>query len=325
MSQAEWYTREEAETSEEYGQIPENRSIEDLMKKGIFLVDKPFGPTSKQVSTWIKKEINLKKTGHFGTLDPNASGLLPVGLNRGTRINQALAEAEKEYIFEVELRDEREKEKIIEELQNFEGVNNQVPPQKSAVKREEREREVYEIEFLEKDEEYFLARVKCESGFYVRVLVEELGENLDTDADMEELRRTKQGLIKGEEADNLQDIVDAYHFYIEDDKEEKLREVLYPIEKAVNHLPKIVIKDSAVNAVANGSNLGATGISKFQDGIQEGDRAVIATLKGELVALATAKMNSEQLYEEKGEAAVLENVYMTPETYPKRWKQGENQ
>ncbi len=321
MSQAEWYAREEAETSEQFGEIPENRDIEDLLEKGLFLVDKPFGPTSKQVSTWIKEELNLKKTGHFGTLDPNASGLLPVGLNRGTRINQALAEAEKEYIFEVELREEREEEEITEALKTFEGVNKQVPPEKSAVKQEEREREVYEIQFLEKKEENFLARVRCESGFYVRVLVEKLGEKLSTEAEMEELRRTKQGLIEEEEADTLQDIVDAYHFYREDGDEEALREVLYPIEKAVNHLPKIAIKDSAVNAVANGSNLGAVGISKFQDGIQEGDRVAITTLKGELVALATAQMNSEQLYDAEGEAAVLQNVYMDPDTYPKRWKQ----
>jgi len=325
MSQAEWYTREESETSEEYGNIPENRDIEDLLEKGLFLVDKPFGPTSKQISTWTKKELGLKKTGHFGTLDPNASGLLPVGLNSGTRINQALAEAQKEYVFHVELREERGEDEITEALKTFEGVNDQVPPEKSAVKREEREREVYEIEFLEKNGENFLARVRCESGFYVRVLVEELGEKLGTDADMEELRRTRQGLLTEEETDTLQDIVDAYHFYKQDGEEEKLREVLYPIEKAVNHLPKIAIKDSAVNAVANGSNLGAVGISKFQDGIQEGDRVAITTLKGELVALATAQMNSEQLYDDEGEAAVLENVYMDPDTYPKRWKQDEKE
>ena len=321
MNQSEWYTREEAETSEEYGEIPEKRSIEDLFEKGIFLVDKPFGPTSNQVSQWIKEELDLKKTGHFGTLDPNASGTLPVGLNRGTRINQALAQAQKEYIFEIEIREDREYEEIKEILQEFEGVNTQVPPEKSAVKREEREREVYEIELLEKEGLNVLARVKCESGFYVRVLVEELGEKLGTDTDMEELRRTQQGDIQEDEIDTLQDIVDAYHFYEEDGDEEALRDVLYPIEKAVNHLPKIAIKDSAVNAVANGSNLGAVGISKFQDGIKEGDRVAITTLKGELVALATAEMNSEQLYEEKGEAAVLENVYMNPDTYPKRWKQ----
>ncbi|PSH01015.1 MAG: RNA-guided pseudouridylation complex pseudouridine synthase subunit Cbf5, partial [Nanohaloarchaea archaeon SW_7_46_7] len=65
--------------------------------------------------------------------------------------------------------------------------------------------------------------------------------------------------------------------------------------------------------------------SKFQDGIKKGDRVAITTLKGELVALATAQMNSEQLYDQEGEAAVLENVYMDPEKYPKRWKQNENQ
>jgi len=325
MSQAKWYTREQAETSEEYGNIPENRNIEDLLEKGLFLVDKPFGPTSKQISTWTRKELDLKKTGHFGTLDPNASGLLPVGLNRGTRINQALAKAQKEYVFHVELREERQKEEIKEALKTFEGTNHQVPPEKSAVKKEGRKREVYEIQFLEKKEENFLARVKCESGFYVRVLVEELGEKLGTDTDMEELRRTEQGLITEEETDTLQDIVDAYHFYKQDGKEEKLREVLYPIEKAVNHLPKIAIKDSAVNAVANGSNLGAVGISKFQDKIKKGDRVAITTLKGELIALATVQMNSEQLYDKEGEAAVLENVYMDPKKYPKRWKQDENQ
>lgn len=321
MSQAEWYTREEAETSEEYGKVPQQRSIDELLEKGMFLVDKPHGPTSKQVSTWVKKELNLKKTGHFGTLDPNATGVLPVGLNRGTRINKALSEASKEYIFEAELGEEFDEEKLRKELNKFKGTNKQTPPEKSAVKREEREREVYEIELLEKKDENILARVKCESGFYVRVLINQLGEELDTRADMEELRRTNQGLITEDEIDTLQDIVDAYHFYQEDGDEEKLREVLYPIEKAVNHLPKIAIKDSAVNAVANGSNLGAVGISKFQDGIKEGDRVAITTLKGELVALAEARMNSEELYEEKGEAAVLENVYMDPDTYPKRWKQ----
>jgi len=321
MSQAEWYTREETETSQQYGEVPENRDLDEQMEKGIFIIDKPFGPTSKQVSTWVKKELNLKKTGHFGTLDPNASGILPVGLNRGTRINKALAQAQKEYIFEVEFREQVEQEELKKALKEFKGVNKQVPPKKSAVKREQRERKVYEIELLETNEEKALARVKCESGFYVRVLVDELGEKLDTDADMEELRRTQQGDLTEKDINTLQDIVDAYHFYKQEGEEEKLREVLYPIEKAINHLPKIAIKDSAVNAVANGSNLGAVGISKFQDGIKKEDTVAITTLKGELVALATAKMNSEQLYEEKGEAAVLQNVYMDPDTYPKRWKQ----
>lgn len=320
MEGIEWYTREEAETSEEFGSIPENRSIEDLMEKGIVIVDKPFGPTSQQISTWIRKELDRKKTGHFGTLDPNATGVLPVGLNNGTRLSKALSKADKEYIFEAELGEEKEEDLIKEKLESFKGVNEQIPPEKSAVKQKEREREVYEIELLDVKENKVLGRVRCESGFYVRVLISQLGEKLDTEAEMVELRRTQQGKLAEEDSNILQDIVDAYHFY-HDDKEEELRKVLYPIEKAVNHLKKIVIKDSAVNAVANGADLGANGVSKFQERIKEGETVAIMTLKGELVALGSAEMNSEQLYEEGGTAATLESVHMDPETYPKRWKQ----
>lgn len=317
---SEWYTREEAETDPEFGQIPENRPPEQLLDEGIVIIDKPFGPTSNQVSTWLKEELDLKKTGHFGTLDPNATGVLPVGINSATRLNEALAKADKEYVFEAELGEEKDEEKLRETLLKFKGTNKQVPPEKSAVKREEREREIYEIELLEKEDENILGRLKCESGFYVRVLITQLGEKLGTEADMVELRRTKQGGITEDETNTLQKVVDAYHFYNEGESD-KLAEVLFPKEKAVQHLPKIAIKDSAVNAVANGADLGASGISRFQNGIQEGDLVAITTLKGELVALATAKMKSESLYNEEGTAATLESVHMDPETYPKRWKQ----
>lgn len=320
MSQPEWYTREEAETDPEYGSIPEERPVDQLLEKGIVIIDKPFGPQSNQVSTWIKKELDLKKAGHFGTLDPNATGILPIGLNKGTRLSKALSKAGKEYIFEAELDEEKDKEEVKEKLKTFEGVNKQVPPEKSAVKREEREREVYDIEFLEKKDENILARVHCESGFYVRVLIDQLGEKLNTQAEMVELRRTRQGKLVEEEANTIQEVVDAYHFY-NDGEEEKLREVLYPIEKAVSHLKKVAIKDSAVNAVANGADLGAGGISKFQDKIQEGERVAITTLKGELVALGEAEMTSEKMYDAEGTAVTLESVHMDPETYPKRWKQ----
>lgn len=320
MEQAEWYTRDEAETDPEYGSIPEEREPEKLLEKGVILVDKPFGPQSNQVSTWIKKELNLKKAGHFGTLDPNATGVLPVGINKGTRGSKALSEAKKEYVFEARLEEEKDEETVKETLQEFKGTNTQTPPEKSAVKREEREREVYEIELLELEEEKVLGRVRCESGFYVRVLIAQLGEKLDTEAEMEELRRTMQGSITEKETNTLQEIVDAYHFY-KDGDQEALRDVVYPIEKAVGHLKKIAIKDSAVNAVANGADLGASGISKFQDRIQEGERVAITTLKGELVALATARMTSEQMYDAEDTAAELESVHMAPETYPRRWKQ----
>ena len=320
MKSAKWYTKEEAETNPEFGSIPEERSIEELREKGIVLVDKPFGPQSNQVSTWIKKELDVKKTGHFGTLDPNATGILPIGINKGTRASKAMSKADKEYIFEANLGEGKKKAEIREVLNSFKGVNKQTPPEKSAVKREEREREAYETELLEVEEKQILGRVKCESGFYVRVLIDQLGEKLNTEAEMEELRRTQQADISEIETYTLQEIVDAYHYYNEGDEEE-LCKVLYPIEKAVSHLRKIAIKDSAVNAVANGADLGTQGISKLQDGITEGERVAITTLKGELIALGTAEMTSEQMFDKDDKAATLESVHMKPETYPKRWKQ----
>lgn len=320
MKSAEWYTKEESETDPEFGSIPEERSIDELMEKGIVLVDKPFGPQSNQISTWVKKELDVKKTGHFGTLDPNATGVLPIGINKGTRASKAMSKADKEYVFEAKLEEEKKDTEIEDVLKSFEGVNKQVPPKKSAVKREEREREVYEIELLEVEENRVLGRVKCESGFYVRVLINQLGEKLGTEAEMEELRRTQQADIEEEETNTLQEIVDAYHYYNEDNEEE-LRKVLYPIEKSVSHLRKIAIKDSAVNAVANGADLGTQGISKLQGSITKGERVAITTLKGELVALGNAEMTSEQMFDQDGTATTLESVHMEPETYPKRWKQ----
>ncbi|MFB6292394.1 MAG: RNA-guided pseudouridylation complex pseudouridine synthase subunit Cbf5 [Candidatus Nanohaloarchaea archaeon] len=316
-----WYTREEAEPSDEYGTIPEKRPPEELLERSIVIVDKPFGPTSNQVSSWLKKELDRKKTGHFGTLDPNATGVLPVGIDSGTRLSSVLSKSDKEYVFEAELGNEIEEDEIRKALEGFKGTNEQVPPEKSAVKQEEREREVYEIELLEAQDKRILGRLNCESGFYVRVLIDQLGEELGTEAEMKELRRTRQGPLDEEDAHSLQDIVDAYHFYIEEDDEEALREVFHPVERAVNHLKKVVVKDSAVNAVANGSDLGTTGISKLQDGIEKGETIAIMTLKGELVALAEAEMTSEKMYDADGTAASLESVHMDPETYPKRWKQ----
>jgi len=321
MNNETWYTREESETSGKYGSIPEKRPIEKLLEKGFVIVDKPFGPTSNQVSYWVKEELGLRKTGHFGTLDPNATGVLPIGLNRGTRINPVLSKTDKEYVFEAELSEERPKKDVKEALNDFLGVNKQVPPEKSAVKREEREREVYELELLEVKDENVLGRVKCESGFYVRVLIDQLSEELDVDAEMTELRRTQQGPLSEEDVATLQEIVDAYHFYKEDGDEEKLREVINPVERALGNIRKVAIKDSAVNAVANGANLGTRGISKLQDNIEEGETIAITTLKGELVALGTAKMTSEKMFEENDTAATLKNVYMDSDTYPKRWKQ----
>ncbi len=315
----EWFVREEADTDPDFGCVPSSRSAEELLERGLVVLDKPYGPPSNQVSSWLRKSLDLGKTGHFGTLDPHATGVLPVGLNRGTRLSPALSETRKEYVFEVSLSEPISEAEARKALKDFVGENRQVPPEKSAVERKERSRELYEAELLECSGCTLLARIRCESGFYVRVLVDQLGDQLGVDAEMPDLRRTSQGEISEDESVTLQEAVEAYHEYSDTGDVSALRGVVKPPETAVGHLPKLAIKDTAVNAVANGADLGAGGISRLQEDISEGDRVAIMTLKGELVALATAEMTSEQMYEERGAAADLESVHMEPERYPRRW------
>jgi H/ACA ribonucleoprotein complex subunit 4 len=130
-----------------------------------------------------------------------------------------------------------------------------------------------------------------------------------------------QGHLTEDDTYTLQDIVDAYHFYKKENDEKELKEILRPVEDAIGDIKKIAVKDSAVHSVANGSDLGASGISKLQGGIEEDEQVAITTLKGELIALGKASMSSEEMYGEKGTAASPENVYMDPSIYPKRWKQ----
>ncbi|MFB6245226.1 MAG: RNA-guided pseudouridylation complex pseudouridine synthase subunit Cbf5 [Candidatus Nanohaloarchaea archaeon] len=315
----EWYTVEDVEPSEEFGEVPQNRDPEDLIGKGFIVVDKPFGPTSNQVSSWIREELNLRKTGHFGTLDPNATGVLPVGLEKGTRIQKILSDCDKEYVFEASFERKVEHEEVRKALKSFRGTNRQVPPEKSAVKQGEREREAHEVELIEQEEERILGRVECEAGFYVRVLVDQLAEKLDTEGEMMELRRTQQGFLEENDTNTIQEAVDAYHFWKEENDERQLREVVHPIEDALVETKKIVVKNSAVNAVANGADLRGEGVAKLQDGIEMGERIGIMTAKGELIAIAEAQQTSEKIYEGEGKVADLESVHLDPETYPKRW------
>src|SRR3989338_1968732 len=98
-------TREEAETDKKFGKRPEERTIEENLDFGILNLNKPQGPTSHQVSDYVKKILEVKRAGHSGTLDPNVTGVLPIALNRGTRILKLLLKTGKEYVCLMHLHD----------------------------------------------------------------------------------------------------------------------------------------------------------------------------------------------------------------------------
>lgn len=313
-----WVVKEEAETDWNHGQRPEQRSIEENLDNGLVIIDKPNGPTSNQVSAWTKTVLERGKTGHSGTLDPHVTGVLPVGLNRGTKVLGPLSGADKEYVCRMTLDDPVDRETIMAAGEELVGTITQLPPEKSAVKRAERDREIYELEVLEVEEGDVLFRIRCEKGFYVRTFCEQYGEALGTTGEMSGLRRTQAGVFTEEDAHTLQDVADEYAFW-QEGEEHLLDEIILPVEAGIRHLKKIVVKDSAVAALTHGADLGAGGISTLQEDIQDGTLVALLTLKGELIATAHAVTTTEEMLETDGTVATLDRVYMANDVYPKQW------
>ncbi len=313
--------RKEEETDEKYGYYPEKRTIKELIINGIVNLDKPKGPTSHQVTHWVKKIFGLKKAGHGGTLDPAVTGVLPIALENSTKISKIFLKSKKEYICLMHLHSDIHEGKIRDAMKNFVGKIKQIPPRRSNVKKVEREREIHYIDFLEKEGRDVLFKVGCERGTYVRRLCEQIGKMAKTRAHMLELRRTRAGgFSEKERLVTLQDLEDAYHFWKEENNEKFLRYCIQPLEVVTNKLPKIWILDSAIDSICKGAKLAVPGVSKVERNVKKGELVAIMSLKNELVALGIAEMSSEGISKaEKGIAASLDRVIMKVGVYPE-WK-----
>lgn len=313
--------KSEEETDPRYGCAPEERNIVDYIKNGIVNIDKPPGPTSHQVVSYVKEILHLNKAGHSGTLDPKVTGCLPTGLENSAKILRTLLPYGKEYVVVMKLHQDASKKRVKKLLKYFVGEIYQKPPLKSAVKRQIRKRNIYYIKFLEKDGKYVLFRVGCEAGTYIRKLCHDIGLILGVGAHMQELRRTKAGPFDETTLVTLHDLKDAYEFYREDGDEKYLRGLIHPMEFGVKHLKKIWVRDGAISAVCHGANLYAPGISKLDTGIERDELIAVFSLKGELVALGRALHNSGKIYETNSGAVVeLNRVIMDTDVYPRMWK-----
>lgn len=319
---ADLLIKAEGETDPKYGNFPDERPIEDHIKRGIINLDKPSGPTSHEIDSWVKRILGVEKTGHGGTLDPRVTGVLPIGMDYSTRVIQLLLGADKEYVCLMRLHEEISESKIKNILNEFQGKIFQTPPLKSAVKRELRVRKIHYANILEIDGQDVLFKIGCEGGTYIRKYCHDIGEALGIGAHMAELRRTVSGPFKEDNTlKTLQDITDAYHIWNEEEDESFLRETILPMEKAVAHLPKLVIRDSAVDAICHGADLASGGIISIEDNIKKGDTVAVMTLKGELIAAGESLKTSEEIYRaNKGIMIDINKVFMEPDTYPKMWK-----
>merc|ERR1719272_2154464 len=309
------------------GYSPTKRPIHILKHYGVINLDKPSNPSSHEVVAWIKQILEVEKTGHSGTLDPKVTGCLIVCIENSTRLVKAQQSAGKEYVAVFKLHQTVDRvEKIERALDKLTGACFQRPPVIAAVKKELRVRTIYDLKLVEYDEKRDLGIfwVSCEAGTYVRTLCHHLGYLLGVGAHMQELRRVRSGALK-EDASmvTLHDVKDAQWHYEQYNNEEYLRRVVMPLEILLVGMPRIVVKDTSVNAVCYGAQLMLPGVLRYESGIEVGTQVVIITTKGEAVAIAIAQMTTSTIATcDHGIVARTKRVIMDRDTYEKKWKLG---
>lgn len=314
-------------TNDQYGVYYDKRSINDLLNYGLILLDKPPGPTSHETVAWAKRILQIPKIGHSGTLDPQVSGVLPLGLGEATKALGVLLLGPKEYYGLGRLHTLPSKEKLDAVLNLFKGEIYQKPPQRSSVLRQTRTRKIYELEVIEQKERLLLLRVLCEAGTYIRKLFYDIGEILGSGATMIELRRSRVHQFDENERKlvTLHELADAFAYWKEKSDDSKLKKLILPIEHALTEIKAVVIRDSAVDALCHGAQLAIPGVLEISHGITKGDLVGIYTQKGEVVALAESLMSESEIKDAtKGYAFQTKRIIMAPNTYPKSWRSKES-
>ncbi len=309
-------------TDPKYGIQYDKRSVEQLLDYGIIILDKPPGPTSHEAVAWAKRILEIPKIGHSGTLDPQVSGVLPLGLGEATKALGVLLLGPKEYHALGRFHSLPAAGDMERLLGLFCGEIYQKPPQRSSVLRRTRTRKIHELEILEQKERLVLMRVSCEAGTYIRKLFYDMGEILGPGASMIELRRTRVdqfyeagGLV------TMHELADAFAVWKEKKDGSKLLGMIRPVEEALSEIKSVVIRDSAVDALCHGAQLAIPGILQISYSLRKGDLVGVYTQKGEVVALAEATMDEDGITDNvKGYAFETRRIIMEPGTYPKSWR-----
>src|SRR3989338_8729101 len=253
--------------------IKSQKTIQELLEFGIINIDKSSGPTSFNISDFVGKKLNLRKTSHFGTLDPKVTGVLPVALNRACKLTGYFLGEDKEYVGIMRVHENVELEKIKKIIkEKFTGKIKQTPPVKSRVKRVEREREIISFEILEQSENKkdYLFKTEVQGGTYIRKLIDDLGKelcsrphsvigkdnlpsvkSLGIGAHMLELRRIRAGIFEEDSIVNLYDFEKAVDEY-EKGNEENLRKIIIPAEIISEVYPVLEIKPDNLKKILTG-------------------------------------------------------------------------
>ena len=255
-----------------------NENRKKLEISGLLLIDKPLGFSSNQALSKIKWIFSAKKAGHTGTLDPLATGLLPICFGEATKFSSHLLNSEKTYEASIKLGwksstgDAEGKlteskiislslEKLQKELKSFIGLSKQTPPMFSALKyngqplyklaregvkieRQEREIDISKLILLNYSKNIIKIEVTCSKGTYIRTLAEDIANKLGMDGYLTELRRTKIGKLNINEAFSIENISTL--------SSDKRKSCIKPTEVLVDRYPKLSLLDSEVDFIKNG-------------------------------------------------------------------------
>jgi tRNA pseudouridine55 synthase len=250
---------------------------------GILNLDKPRGETSFDVVALVRRLSGERRVGHAGTLDPEATGVLPVLLGQGTRLVEFLAEGTKVYNAEIELGiatdtyDAAGKvthrcdvssltgEQVETAVSSFSGFVDQIPPMYSAVKhkgiplyrwaregvelpRKARRVKFSRLEIISLHLPLFTLEVECSKGTYIRSLAHDLGQKLGCGAHLRNLVRLKSGPFHISDAVSVSKLEDAF-------RQGHWAELVYPMDVAVLHLPVMTVDEDSEKAIVNGRPL----------------------------------------------------------------------
>jgi predicted rRNA pseudouridine synthase len=294
-----------------------DRLLGHTVPHGLLVIDKPRGPSSHQVTAWAGEMLNVN-VGHAGTLDPGVSGVLVVMLGKAVRLAPVLLSEDKEYVCVLRTHADVPISRIQEVLMEFSGRVYQRPPRKSAVARNLRIRTVQGIDLLDHSGRILLLTIRCDAGTYIRSICHHVGLALGVGAHMEELRRTRSGCFGEREAHTLQELRDAVVVAGEGDLGRLQAMIHSPIE-AVGGLPKVILRDTAVDAVCHGAMLARAGITEY-DEFGKGSPVVMVTRKGEVIGLGRSLVSSREAGDmTHGLVIAPTSTFMRPGIYPRGW------
>ena len=244
----------------EISKIKQEKSLKELLEFSILNIDKPSGPTSFDVSDFVRKTlknagIEMRKTSHFGTLDPKVTGALPIALNRACKLTGYFLGHNKEYMGVMRFHKDLSKKEVEEAIKKkFLGKIMQKPPVKSRVKRVEREREIKSFEILEQNQDNkkdFSFKTEVQGGTYIRKLISDLGDYLEISAHMLNLKRIRAGIFNENESisfENFEKAVDEY----KNGNEDMLRNILIPGEIISEIYHVVQVKNDVIKKLLTG-------------------------------------------------------------------------